>query len=273
MRHRWFVAAAEADEAAGSLKRLGIFTATRWELNAVCRAVSVEKEMRLAGSRCVIGGRGNCRLYTFQTGVGTARAGAVCREALAAQPFDLVVSSGFACALTPSRIGDLLVGTDVIMLQNAPPFAQTEAVSCGERPRAMAIRAARDADLALHEGRVVTLSRVLWRAEEKRRVAEATGAVGLDMESAALGRAAVNRQVPFAVVRAASDLLDEDLPLDFNLFLSQSGGIGMMGWLRGAGQCLARPSRLAGLNRLRRQSTVASARITGFFERFLDEFE
>lgn len=255
------------------MKRIGIFTATRWELNAVCRAVSVEKEMRLAGFRCVIGGRGDCRLYTFQTGVGTARAGAVCREALASRSFDLVVSSGFACALTPSRIGDLLVGTDVIMLQNTPPFAQAEAVFCGERPRAVAIQAARDAGLALHEGRFVTLSQVLWRAEEKRRVAEATGAVGLDMESAALGSAAAERQVPFAVVRAASDLLDEDLPLDFNLFLSQSGSIGVMGWLRGAGQCLTRPSRLVGLNRLRRQSTVASERMTRFFERFLDEFE
>jgi adenosylhomocysteine nucleosidase len=205
--------------------------------------------------------------------VGTARAGAVCREALASRSFDLVVSSGFACALTPSRIGDLLVGTDVIMLQNTPPFAQAEAVFCGERPRAVAIQAARDAGLALHEGRFVTLSQILWRAEEKRRVAEATGAVGLDMESAALGSAAAERQVPFAVVRAASDLLDEDLPLDFNLFLSQSGSIGVMGWLRGAGQCLTRPSRLVGLNRLRRQSTVASERMTRFFERFLDEFE
>jgi adenosylhomocysteine nucleosidase len=205
--------------------------------------------------------------------VGAARAGAVCREALAAQPFDLVVSSGFACALTPSRIGDLLVGTDVIMPEGAAPFARTEAVSCGERPRAVAIHAARGAGLALHEGRFVTLSRVLWRAEEKRRVADATGAVGLDMESAALGSAAVDRQVPFAIVRAASDLLDEDLPLDFNLFLRPSSGIGMIGWLRGAGQCLARPSRLAGLNRLRRQSAVASERMTRFFERFLDEFE
>ncbi|MBI5411049.1 MAG: hypothetical protein HZA21_03560 [Nitrospirae bacterium] len=235
----------------------------------------VEKKTRVAGSRCVIGRRGNCRLYAFQTGVGAVKAGAVCREALACQPFDLAISSGFACALTPSHIGDLLIGTDVIMANGDAPLvaqvAQMEAVPCAEQPRAAAIRAARDAGLVWQAGRFVTASQVLWRADEKRQVAAATGAVGLDMESSAVGAAAAERQVPFAIVRAASDLLDEDLPLDFNLFLGSIGPVGIGRWLRGASLCLARPSCLAGLNRLRRQSAVASQRLTRFFERFLDD--
>lgn len=256
------------------MKLLGIFTATRWELNAVCRAVLVEKKTRVAGSRCVIGRRGGCRLYAFQTGVGAVKAGAVCREALAHQPFDLAISSGFACALTPSRIGDLLIGTDVIVQRDgAAASARSGALSCADRPRAAAIQAARDAGLAWQAGRFVTASQVLWRADEKHQVAAATGAVGLDMESSAVGAAAAERQVPFAIVRAASDLLDEDLPLDFNLFLGSIGPVGLGRWLRGASLCLARPSCLAGLNRLRRQSATASQRLTRFFERFLDEFE
>ena len=44
--------------------------------------LSRDEERRLAGSRCVIGRRGNCRLWLYQTGVGLERARAVCRVAM-----------------------------------------------------------------------------------------------------------------------------------------------------------------------------------------------
>ncbi|TLY13224.1 MAG: hypothetical protein E6K69_09360, partial [Nitrospirae bacterium] len=100
------------------MKRVGIFTATRWELNAIRGAIQVDEERRLAGSRCVIGRRGNCRLWLYQTGVGLERARAVCRVAMVSQPLDLAVSSGFAGALASCRIGELLIGADVMMYED-----------------------------------------------------------------------------------------------------------------------------------------------------------
>src|SRR5574341_686633 len=99
------------------MKQVGIFTATRWELAAVRRALLIEEKTRVGGARCVIGRRGNGRLFLFQTGVGTAKAEAVCRRVFASHTFDLAISSGFACALTASHVGELLIGTDVIMDQ------------------------------------------------------------------------------------------------------------------------------------------------------------
>lgn len=248
------------------MKQVGIFTATRWELNAVRGAIQVEGERRLAGSRCVIGRRGNCRLWLYQMGVGFERASAVCREALVSQPLDLAVSSGFACALASCRIGELLIGRDVIMYRDrACSLDPCEAVPCSPEFSAAAIKAAGGMNVTARAGRFVTVPRVLWRAREKGGVAAATGAVGLDMESAAVGAAARERQVPFVIIRAVSDLVDEDLPLDFNLFLTPPG------WVRGALACLARPSSVIGLLRLRAQSLVASERITTFFGRFLDD--
>ncbi len=249
------------------MKQVGIFTATRWELNAVRGAIQVEGERRLAGSRCVIGRRGNCRLWLYQMGVGFERASAVCREAMVSQPLDLAVSSGFACALTPSHIGELLIGTDVIIYyeDRVCSLDLHEAIPCSPEFSAVAIKAACRMNVTARTGRFVTLPRVLWRARAKGEVAVATGAVGLDMESAAVGAAARERQVPFVIMRAASDLVDEDLPLDFNLFLTPAG------WLRGTLACLARPSCVIGLLRLRAQSLVASERITTFFGRFLDD--
>lgn len=197
--------------------------------------------------------------------MGTARAGTICREALAAQPLDLVVSAGFACALTSSQIGDLLIGTEVIVSQNSAAGSPglEGLFPCAAGWNEQAARAGAEAGLPTQTGRFVTVPRVVWRAEEKRRLAAGTGAVALDMESAGLAAEAAKQGVPFVVLRTASDLLDEDLPLDFNLFLSSGG------WLKGALACLARPSSVVELNRLRAQSARASERLSRFFEQFL----
>jgi len=252
----------------GMMKQVGIFTATRWELNAVRRAVLVEEETRVGGARCVIGRRGNCRLLVIQTGVGTAKADAVCRKVFRSHTLDLAVSSGFACALTVSHIGDLLIGTDVMMHRgpaNSPDASHV--IPCAEQLSAAAVRAAQETGVAARAGRFVTVPHVVWRAQEKREIAAGTGAVGLDMESAAVGAAALERNIPFAIVRAVSDLLDEDLPFDFNLWLSPTG------WARGTLTCLARPSSLIALNRFRAQTALASERMTRFWGRFLDDLE
>lgn len=198
--------------------------------------------------------------------MGSEKAGAACREALAVQPFDLVVSAGFACALTSSQIGDLLIGTEVLVSQNQAvgPPGLGGAVPCAAEWNERAVKAGADAGIPAHTGRFVTVPQVVWRAEDKRRLASDTAAAGLDMESAALAVEAARRHVPFVILRTASDLRDEDLPVDFTLFLSPGG------WLRGTLACLARPSSVVGLRRLRVQSAKASERLGRFFERFLD---
>ena len=96
-------------------------------------------------------------------------------------------------------------------------------------------------------------------------MAKMTGATGLDMESAALAEAAAERKVPFAIVRSVSDLVDENLPMDLNLFMTP------VDWLKGLAACVAVPSCLGGLLRLRAQMRTASDRMSRFFERFVDE--
>ena len=119
-----------------------------------------------------------------------------------------------------------------------------------------AVQAAAGVRLTVRSGSVVSLSTVLCGSVEKEHLGRLTGAIALDMESAAIGSVARAQGVPFAVVRTVSDVAREDLPLDFNAFL------GPWGWLRGVGAMLIRPSSLVGLNRLRRQSRLAAERLT-----------
>ncbi|WP_447975511.1 5'-methylthioadenosine/S-adenosylhomocysteine nucleosidase family protein [Nitrospira sp. Kam-Ns4a] len=246
--------------------RIGVFSATRWEFDAVRRVFRGEEDgPRVPGTRTRAGRHGSCRVVLVQTGVGPEKAGTVCRTVLALVPLDLAVSTGFACALVPSRIGDLLIGTEAARYRAATPSPGPDLiVPCSTEAVARAVRTAEVAGLPAHTGRVATVPAVLWRAAEKHAMAEGAGSVGLDMESAEIGAAAAERRVPFLVVRAVSDLLDEDLPLDFNLFLARRG------WVQGAWAVLANPARLAGLHRLRRQSGRAAERMSAFWSAFLD---
>jgi len=253
--------------AAGLLKRVGIFAATRWEQAAVSRAIVVEENIR-GGAGCIIGRRGACRVYVFRTGIGPVKAEAVSLNALTAHPVDLAISSGFACALTSSCIGDVLIGTDVTFCgDEARNVEQGGTIPCSVELRTLASEVAHRMGLEGRTGRIVSTGRILWLAEEKRRLASGTGAIGLDMESAAIGMAAQARHVPFLVARTVSDLLDEDLPLDFNLFLTPKT------WPRGVLHVMSRPCSLQGVNRLRRQSRRAAGRLTRFLEGLLDELQ
>ena len=139
-----------------------------------------------------------------------------------------------------------------------------EEIRCAPTLVECARQAIQDRHLAVQAGPFVSVRQVLYRADEKREVAGRVGAIGLDMESAALGSVASERQIPFGILRTVSDLVDEDLPLDFNLFLRPSG------WAKGVAACLAHPTSLIGLNRLRSQSRLAGAQLTAVYRACAD---
>jgi adenosylhomocysteine nucleosidase len=247
------------------LKRVGIFAATRWERQAIQHVLLVDTIRRGAEYGCVIGQRGRCQVFLIQTGIGPANARAACRAAFKDQALDMAISSGLACALTPSSIGELFIGTDVCTVRSDGTKEIGAEVICDRALTDTALCAAHAEGLPARAGRFVSVPRIVWRGEDKRWMATETGAVALDMESAAIGAMAGEHRIPFIVIRAASDLLDEDLPMDFNLFVEPAD------WWKGAWTCVARPARLLGLRRMRAQMRTASQRITTVFERFLDD--
>lgn len=247
------------------LTRIGIFAATRWECHAVQRALCVDEVRRHAGYRCVVGRRGHCDVLLVQTGIGPQRARAACRTTFREHRLDLAVSSGLACALTESAIGELFIGTEVVPPRSPHLTEWRSTTVCDTETAAVLLRLAHASALPARMGRFVSLPRIVWRADEKRRIAADTNAVALDMESGAIGTEAAAHRIPFAVVRAVSDLLDEDLPLDFNLFLAPRD------WVKGMWSCIVRPHNLMKLRHLRKHMQVASQRITTIFEHLLDE--
>ena len=240
---------------------IAIFVATRWELQAVQRAIATDRVTTIAGVRCQIGHQGQRAYWLIQTGVGPAAASAVAEQVLKAQPMSLVLSTGFACALIPAQVGDLIVGTAVSSVPSDEMGTTGHgSILCDEAVRSGLLAVAEDAGMAVRVGTIVSGPTVVWQAEGKRRLRRLTDATGLDMESAALASVARERGVPMAIVRTVSDLVDEDLPLDFNLFLRPTG------WMKGIWALIRHPTGFVGLNRLRAQSRVAADRLTEWFQ-------
>ncbi len=250
------------------VKRVVLFAATFWEMEAVRAALgrtALGGEVRQSHreTRVQVSRIGCCEYWLAQTGIGPQLARQVAAQVLTSVPFSLAVSTGFACALVPAEVGMLLLGREVLAGEGEKGEGHDLALEVPGDERETVIRLALSGCCAARVGRFVSTGRVVGSATEKRRIADRTGAIGLDMESAALAGEAKRAKVPFVIVRTVSDLLDEDLPLDFNLFLRPSG------WFKGTALVVGRPARLAGLWRLRRQAQTAANNLTAFFERYV----
>ncbi|HEU4686084.1 MAG TPA: hypothetical protein VFS39_16375 [Nitrospira sp.] len=247
------------------MKPVVIFAATRWEFRAVQRAFSTAHGTTIAGLRAVVAQAGGCPYWLVQTGIGPDAAARGAKAVMNETFVGSVLSAGFACSLGASRVADVLLGTDVRSVRRDDTWAVVNSsLPCDSVLRERLLSAAQQARLQVAAGPIVSAPVVVGSAHDKRELSRLTGAAGLDMESWALGSVAVAQGVPFGIVRTVSDAMDEDLPLDFNLFLKPAG------WLGGLRALLMRPGSLRELNRLRRQSRLASDRLSEVFARYID---
>lgn len=242
-------------------KRIAIFAATPWEMGAIQSAFPPGVQRRIGGLSVHVHTIIDREYWLAQTGVGLEKAQRTAAQLLADQSFSLVISTGFACALIAADIGALLVGREVVY-RGACSEVSSQTIEAPGDEGNLTLALVDTMVPSAHIGRFVSTDRVIASAREKRRFALSTQAIGLDMESSALATQARRAQVPFVIIRSVSDLLDEDLPLDFNLFLRPTG------WLKGIATVLAAPSCLLGLGRLRRQSLVAAEALTTFFRSY-----
>ena len=202
----------------------------------------------------------------IQTGIGLTKARGACEAILARRPWTVFIASGFAGALVPSQIGDLVIPEQVVCQD--PRIAEFPAtIACSALYRQQAWNAAQSLKHTVLSGRLVTVGNIVWLAKDKQAIGRAFESSSLDMESAAIGTMAAQRGIPFVVIRSVSDRAEEDLPLDLNLFRRTDT------FLQGAWTVVTTPDLWSKMNRLRRQKNVASARLTQFFETFFSTAE
>jgi adenosylhomocysteine nucleosidase len=140
----------------------------------------------------------------------------------------------------------------------------------GDAPPADPLLLSRAAAVGALKGTLVTTPAPVVSVSDKRALAtslESGSAAAVDMESASWARAAAGAGVPFVIVRAISDGVDEELPDYLPECVGPDGGIRRIAVLRRA---LARPSSIGALMKMRRRIADCGERLAAFLlDRFL----
>lgn len=232
----------------------------------MARALPGSRVERMDGVKWRWWANTSCFVAVIQTGMGWTKAQGACEAAFDKRRWTVCIASGFAGALVPSQIGDLVIPEQVVC-QDPGLTGLSATMSCSAPYRQQAWNTAQLSENTVLSGRLVTVGHIVWLAGDKQALGRAFEASSLDMESAAIGTVAARRGIPFFVVRSVSDRVEEDLPLDLNLFCRAGT------FLQGVWTVATTPGLWPGLNRLRRQKNVASARLTQFFETFFSRTE
>ncbi len=238
--------------------------ATRIEFQAVARAFHHPSRVSHFGCRAFASDEQGLEVLLIQSGMGPEKARVRTKKILEDSGWDLIISTGFAGALDTSRIGSVLIGEEVLREPSRtflePPSLPR--IVCHPLWGQTALGLNWKGQEVLRAGKFVSVDRVLTHSEDKHALHLSTGAIGVDMESVAIGEVAKEHGLPFLIVRAISDGVNDDLPVDFNLFLKPSG------WFSGVSHLLLTPKSWKGLWDLYKHSKNASWQLTQFFEEF-----
>jgi adenosylhomocysteine nucleosidase len=238
-----------------------IFYAFAREAAAFKRRLESRTALGIDGLRGFRGRLGDVEIIGVATGLGIHRAADTARRAMQSLSPDLVIATGLAGALSDElRPGDLVLADRLILDgEDAESVPATIAIPPADLAR---FRAALEADrLAFSTGSILTAARILKDGAAKRGARARTGALAVDMESAAIAAEAHRLGLRFACVRAVLDTVDEEI-----VGAELAGPDGEVRPLAAASFVLRNPSALVGLARMMRSLNRATAALAAALE-------
>ncbi|HYA36634.1 MAG TPA: hypothetical protein VEF03_13500 [Candidatus Binataceae bacterium] len=151
---------------------------------------------------------GRSEFVFIASGMGPNRAGETVRAACETYSgIEFILSIGVAGALSAGlKTGDIIVANR-IMSDTGEKVDVIECAQAADRFES-ALRAAK---IPFSAGAILTSGTPLLDGREKRAAKERSGAIAVDMESAAIAAEALSRGIPFAVVRAIIDELEDEV--------------------------------------------------------------
>lgn len=192
------------------------------------------------------------------------RAAARSAERLAADcKLHCLLICGFAGGLASElRPGDLALSRQVTNDTASPVTYLADSVLLS------AAESVRLSGIPVQGGTLLTGERILTRSAEKRALAERTGAIAVDMETWGAVQVAQKHGVPWLAVRAITDSVEADFPLDFNALADADGNVDRG---RVVLATIARPWKIPALLRLGARSSLAARNLATFLESFLEQ--
>jgi len=185
-------------------------------------------------------------METLITGIGRENAERTLHQALKQSPPELLLTCGFAGGLNPF----LSTGTVV--------FSTDE--DAGLTP---ALLEAGACPVKFHCAR-----RVATTVAEKRDLWEATGADAVEMESQIIRAICRAHAIPSATIRVISDAAQENLPLDFNVFMTAEQKLNYGKLILAL---MTAPQKIPAILRLQRHTQLAAKNLAKVLTRIVRE--
>jgi nucleoside phosphorylase len=192
-------------------------------------------------------------LDVYLSGVGWKGSRAVFASLLKEKP-DLCISSGLAGGLNSDLdFGAIVVAREVLLVNGGQKLTSRPLlVKLAEEVGARSVRT------------FLTNALVVSAAKSKRSMAEFGDVV--EMESFHVLKSARDAGVPALSVRAISDTVDEDLPLDFGRTVNADGQISYGRLLL---QVSAHPQRVPAMIRFGKRSAQAAQNLANFLDKYI----
>ena len=187
------------------------------------------------------------RIPVFFTGIGKANAEKAVRDYLKDHSPGLLLTCGFAGGLDPQlQIGDVVFETS----SGDSGDVHARLVAAGAKP-----------------GRFFCADRIATTAAQKKKLREETGADAAEMESGAVQSVCRERGIACATVRVISDTAGEDLPLDFNEFLTPDKKLDMSKLMMTVAR---KPWKMGALMDLQKKTKLAAERLAEVLLRVIE---
>ena len=197
------------------------------------------------------------QLDVLLTGIGwSAASAASMADEIANEKPDICISSGLAGALKPEyRHGDILVAGRVVRSDTSQSLGTSVALhTAAVKTGATAVRV------------FVTNGGIIGKARLKQAMSNLGDAI--EMESFHVLASVNDSRIPSVAIRAISDTVEEDLPLNFSKVVDRAGHVR---WARMAGELGMHPQRVPSLIRFAGESRRAAEKLADFLDEFVDE--
>lgn len=215
--------------------------------------------VRSRGNKLVIaqGEVAGCRVVAVQSGVGREAAAHATEALILGHRPAVVIAAGFCGGLDPAlKRNHLLLANEVTTEDGAEPLAVSVSAQASQLS-------------SLHVGRLLTVDRIVRTAEEKAALHRQSGAVAVDMETAAVLQMCQRHNVPCLSVRVVSDTSEETLPPEVFQLVQQKTTAARLGAAFGA--VFRRPGSIKDLYQLKENALVAADTLAKFLEQVVVE--
>lgn len=214
--------------------KYGIICAMEEEIKELLNHLNNEKEQSIGDMKYYEGNISGNEVVLVQSGIGKVQAGINAAFLINNFDVDFVINSGSA-----GGIGDGLHVGDVV-LSTGTAYHDAEATAFGYKKRqlpgqpqifpadkdllARVREAAIKSDLSVKEGLIVTGDQFIDSKAKIKKIKEIyPDALCCEMEGAAVGQVAHDFSVPYLVIRAMSDVGDEEASQSFDEFIIEAG--------------------------------------------------